>query len=402
MRFLRSPLRTWVALLAGIGLPILGHIAPSHTAASPVGAPLLSTDIIAVSGPRVLLNNRRFPVKGVVIVGMVAPDGVLRGPYIEAHRHFGEKILREARAWGANTIRFQLSQPGLDPQGALYSSSYVSEVTRAMALARSLGFVVIASIQDQPPSGETLRVRMPTAATLRANLTLGALVKEDRGIIIELFNEPALRPSPENWTLWQRGGLSPEGFPVVGMQTIIDNLRQEGVGNLLAVDGLRFSKSFDGMPPLSDPLGQIVFAVHPYLMGNGHPQLWQWRFGFLTDAGKPVIATEWSAPTRLKRNGNAWCLRFPPETPARELQFLAAKEIGIVGWAFDFPGTLVADFNCSGSSSPGINGRRVGRIRKRPQAAGWRSARESPRRFRCTNKRPWSAAFSAAAPGRTD
>lgn len=334
------------ALLLAIGVLVMPQILGSARAATlSAGLLLRSPDVVAVHGASLTLNGQPLLIKGVVIVGRVAPQGAARGPYREAYRQFGRGILLRARQWGANTIRFQFSQPGLDPQGSLFASSYVAEVAQAIKLARSLGFVVIASVQDQAPSGERRPVGMPTAATLRADLTLGKLVKNDRGVIIEVFNEPDLPPNPQNWRLWQAGGTTPQGSRATGMQTIIDTLRRQGVRNLLAIDGLWFSQTFAGMPALRDPLDQFLFAVHPYLAGNGSRRLWQQRFGFLIDEGRPVVATEWSAPTRLGANGEAWCRRVPLDRPAQELAFLARRGIGVVGWAFDFPGTIVTNFS---------------------------------------------------------
>ena len=57
-----------------------------------------------------------------------------------------------------------------------------------------MGFIVIASVQDEPSSGETNTIGMPTAATLRADQTLGSLFKNDQGVMIEVYNEPELGP----------------------------------------------------------------------------------------------------------------------------------------------------------------------------------------------------------------
>ena len=102
--------------------------------------------------------------RGVQIVGLVAPDGALSGKYIAAHQNFSARELSQAVAQGADTVRFQVSQFGLDPNNTLYSPAYVQEIQNAVHLARSLGLMVIVSVQAEPPAGGTrgVRCRTPT------------------------------------------------------------------------------------------------------------------------------------------------------------------------------------------------------------------------------------------------
>jgi endoglucanase len=309
-----------------------------------------AADGLSVKGSQLTLDGRPFLVKGVQLVGLVAPESALSGVFAEAHRHFGRPELTQIQRWNANTIRFQLSQPGLDKASTLYSEGYVAEVREAVKLARSMGFVVIASVQDHRPSGEGDPKGMPTEGTLRACETLASLFGSDTGVAIEPFNEPVLKesapkPSPEAWSLWLRGGVGANSEILVGMQTLVTRLRQVGARNVLVVDGLRFSQTFEGCPLIEDPAREIVYGIHPYLRRRETESEWQRNFGFLTDRGLAVLASEWSAPTWKKAGKDPWCNKLPLSTAAKLLEFLKAKRIGVVGWAFDIPGTIVRDFN---------------------------------------------------------
>jgi hypothetical protein len=187
---------------------------------------------------------------------------------------------------------------------------------------------------------------MPDNSTLRADETAGKLFGGDPGVIIELYTEPKRPPVPtSNWTLWRQGGQG-EASEIVGMQTLISTLRSEGVHNVLAVDGLWYSKSFDGAPPLVDPLKQFFYAVHPYINPkNSAPDQWQKNFGYLVDQGKPVVATEWTEPTDTRNPLGNWCGTLPLDAPRTLLDFLARKHIGVVAYAFDVPNTVVSDFS---------------------------------------------------------
>ena len=93
--------------------------------------------------------------------------------------------------FGADLIRFQVSQDSSDPKSAIYSSAYIDEVVHAVHLARSRGFAVIVSIQSRKPSGGDNPSGLPTDGTLRAWLNLAPRFSSDDGVMLELFNEPA-------------------------------------------------------------------------------------------------------------------------------------------------------------------------------------------------------------------
>lgn len=313
--------------------------------------PVTRTGVEIRAGRLTTLDGRPFTVKGVELLAVLAPAGVLDRPVQAAWAHFGEAELERARSWGVNTIAFSVSQAGLDPRSRLYSDAYLRQISGAVGLARRLGFVVILHIRDHGGLGarygaETNAEGMPDDSTLRADLTAGRLFGDDPGVVIELYTEPKRPPSPSsNWTLWRDGGRG-QFSEIVGMQTIISTLRSAGVRNVLAVDGLWYSKSFDGAPPLADPLDQVFYAVHPYINPrNSSPEQWRKNFGYLVDAGKPVVATEWTEPTDTNSPLGNWCKTLALDVPGALLDFLARKHIGVVAYAFDVPNTVVADFN---------------------------------------------------------
>ena len=94
----------------------------------------------------------------------------------------------------------------------------------------------------------------PTATTRRAWRESRRRLGSDRGILLEIFNEPpsATARTPAEWKPWQET-----------MQSLIDLLRKAGSQNVLLVGGAQYSRSFEDAPLLHDPLGQIGYAVHP-------------------------------------------------------------------------------------------------------------------------------------------
>ena len=118
------------------------------------------------------------------------------------------------------------------------------------------------------------------------------------------------------------------------MQGLIDALRAAGAENVLLVDGLQFARNLAGAPPLDDPLGQLGYAVHPYLgRHNQTPRAVGRRSWAASPATHPVMATEWNAAGRrqLLPAGDA------RRRPRRCSTICAEQRIGLVAWALDMP-----------------------------------------------------------------
>jgi hypothetical protein len=296
-------------------------------------------EAITVSGNQLLRGGRPFVPRGVTLVGELSPTST--GTAGEAQTHYGPAELSAARSWGVDTLRFQVSQPGLDPQDPAYSTAYVDRVKAAVQLARQHGFTVIVSVQDQGFGGGT-RHPLPSGATLRDWTTLTSLFNADRGVIYEMFNEPQNADTTDGWNSWENGApaAANQGDPAVGMAQVLSHIRATGSQNVVLADGARFAQSLDGIPRLHDPTGQLGYAIHPYLAGRLlQPSRWDTLFGNAADE-VPVVATEWNATSSAATCHDQW-----PQLAPELVSYLLNKHIGIVGWAFDIPGTLVTDFS---------------------------------------------------------
>jgi len=191
--------------------------------------------------------------------------GVGQGDGPPPAAHLDDAAMEAAISWGANTIRFQVSQPGLDFTDPLYSDSYLDRVAAAVALAHAHGLAVILSVQDQDGLGGGTRHPQPSDATIRDWQALASRFNADPDVMYEMFNEPQNRATPAGWSVWRDGG-PPEGnqgVPAVGHQNVLDAIRATGANNLVLADGAQYAQLLDGLPPLDDPLGQIAYAVHP-------------------------------------------------------------------------------------------------------------------------------------------
>jgi len=340
----RTATRRAGILLAAIGALLYAHVPAAAAQTQPVqGA-------VTVSGNELLKDGVAWMPRGIQIVGLVAPDDALSGKYELAHAQYGIDELRRAVADDADTVRFQVSQFGLDPADSLYSPAYVREVAGAVESARALGLTVIVSIQAEAPAGRTGRCPLPDEGTERVWNELAPMFAGDPGVLFELYNEPGLPATAFAWEQWLVGGpiLQAGGLycQAVGMQTLIDDIRADGADNVIIVPGLKGEQTLGGIPAVSDPANpldpQLAYGIHYPSLSGGTTQ-WDRQFGHAS-ARAPVIVTEWQANSTTNCNPDA------PTVVPLLLDYLASKQIGVVGFAFDLPGTIVADYSYTPTS----------------------------------------------------
>lgn len=322
--------------LAGIALALA--LAVPVAAAAAGGA-------VSVEGRRFLRDGRPWVAEGVVLVGRVAPAAAVAGSpaYAAARQRLDAGTFAAIRDYGADLVRFQVSQAGLDPEAPGHDPAYRGEVLAAVAEARAAGLSVIVSMRK--PLVRVGPDNMPTDVTRRAWGAIVGPLSQDRGVLLELYNEPGLKErTAENWAAWR-----------TDMQSLIDLVRRAGAPNVLLVDGLRAAHYLGGAPALHDPLGQLGYAVHPYLTAtNRTPAQWDRNFGDFARE-HPVMATEFNA-----RSANGYCRESFPREVDTLLGYLRDRDIGLVIWAFDLPGVRRADGRLSSyrqfRCGPGGNG----------------------------------------------
>jgi len=279
-------------------------------------------DDVSVEGNRFYRDGVPWVAEGVTLVGRISPAGRVAGKptYAAARAEFGSDMLDEIRRFGADLVRFQVSQAALDPKSEGYDPDYRDEVLAAVAETRGAGYNVLISMQWHGQAGPSDSKGLPTAGTRRAWRTLAEDLGNDRGILFEIFNEPPGNPrTPAEWVPWQKS-----------MQATVNALRRAGAQNVLLVPGMQYSRYLEGAPSIDDPLDQLGYAVHPYL--GRHEQTraqWEKKWGDFA-LTHPVMATEWNA-----ESGGSYCR---PEMPAQAealLDYLAEQRIGLVAWALD-------------------------------------------------------------------
>jgi hypothetical protein len=291
------------------------------------------------------LNGSPWLSKGVAMQAFVRPLAVLQADTSEAARlnarqNYGPAELAAVQAYHADTLRFQVGQPALDPSSPLYDSNYFGEVVNAVKQARQAGFVVMIMMQDEAISGEPNPHPLPIAETASDWDLFAAQFGNDRGVVFELYNEPNLSETPANWLLWLNGGtVAGQSTASIGMQSLVNRLRAAGAQNVFVLDGLHLGKTLNGLPAVTDPLNRLVYAVHPYQQGSSDESQWDADFG-IPSTKVPVWADEWSAPTGLNLGLGSMTSH---QVAVDLLNYLRAHTIPLCTGAFDMPRFVVQD-----------------------------------------------------------
>lgn len=328
-----------LALIGGCG----GASPKAPTTTTPVttSSPS-SSQVVDVSGLHMTLNGNPWLSRGVVIQGFVRPLAALETDNtparLNARLNYGAAEISAIQAFNADTIRFQIGQPSLDPNSPLYDADYLNQVVTAITQARQAGLVVMIMMQDESISGEIAQHPLPTAETQSDWDLLTTAFGSDRGVVFELYNEPSLSASTANWQLWLNGGMV-AGQTVIGMQSLINHVRSKGSQNVLVLDGLGYASTLQGVPTVTDPLNRLVYAVHPYQHGSADESQWDAEFG-IPSASMPVWADEWSAATDMQLGlGSLSSFQVAVDL----LNYLRTHSIPVCTGAFDMPQFVVQD-----------------------------------------------------------
>jgi hypothetical protein len=206
-------------------------------------------------------------------------------------------VVTAIEIWKANVIRLPVAGNrwfGQEPTQNDNGVAYRALVQQAITAATSRGARVILDLH---------RFRAPTEADAAFWKDAATTFKDQPGVLFGLFNEP----HGITWEIWQKGGEvsdKPKNstaltenkealtkFTSVGMQGLIDAVRETGAKNMVVVGGLDWAYDLSGVIngyPLDDKGGEgILWDTHVYTWKSG------WQKAFLDAADKlPVIVGE--------------------------------------------------------------------------------------------------------------
>ena len=162
-------------------------------------------------------------------------------------------------------------------------------------------------------------------------------------VLFGLYNEPY----PETWEEWRSGGYNrEEKFEMVGMQTLIDTVRNAGAKNLVIVGGIDWAYDMRGCEghPLSDGEGNgIVYDCHVY----------PWKPAPYDDYIPPSLAAK--HPIIIGECGHYGDVTDNPEGPQRSpyaewvpelLDYIRERDFSVTAWDLhpEAGPSLIGDF----------------------------------------------------------
>ena len=256
--------------------------------------------------------------------------------------------------WHANTVSLQLGSKALFAHSP-YDATYLAAADNVRTWAKQLNMNVLFVLQYEGTGN--LGQPMPTQDSRHFWNFLAKHYAADTNVFFDVFNEPnpatALSLSSDNgvvWTFWLHGG-NVNGVTYLGMQQLVDTIRNAGFNNLIFIDGTASGEDINLLPGYTLIGNNLVYAIHPYLSPQEHGTKGAWDawFGNATTSGNfPVVADEWSQ-YQDQYSSSAHpedCLIYAPNIVPEFLTYLHSLSIGVIGYAL-YPGTLIRGWNFS-------------------------------------------------------
>jgi hypothetical protein len=245
-------------------------------------------------------------------------------------------------AWGANVVRIALNQDFWLAGAARHDPGYAARVDQNVAWANGAGMDVVLDLHwsdrgdlAEPNPGQQL---MADDNSLRFWSEVAARYQENPRVLFELYNEP----HDVSWQLWQRGGMTEEGWRAAGMQALYDAVRATGATNLVIVGGLDWAFDLSGVPTHPIAGYNLVYATHAYdFAGKNTPLDWARSFAALAEQA-PIFVTEF---------GDFGCA---PELVQTMVDYWERTQLSWSAWAWydggcEFP-SLISDW--AGTPNP--------------------------------------------------
>lgn len=291
----------------------------------PATAQVPSSDqpgVVAIRGRELLRDGRPWIPHGFYQIAFeVAPANLPRADHpfwATAQADYTPLEYAAMRSAGADSVRIQISQAGADPRSPQFDAGFVTKAIGAVRAARAAGLTVIVCVQAETHVPQVVPIALPDDGTRRVWRELAPRFADDRGIMLELLNEPRPNPSPRNWRRWKGA-----------MTSTLRVVRSAGAENVVIADGLRVGQVLAGAPLLED--GQVAYASHPYALDQlgQTPRAWNGKFGTFSRRA-PVIITEWLS-------GGYFCNGDTARSTVRFVQYLQDHHVGLEMGIWDWP-----------------------------------------------------------------
>jgi endoglucanase len=281
--------------------------APSQAPVAPAGpAPQLQVagnKLVNAAGQQVVLHGVDRPGFEYECLGNGFSDGPVDQASVTAMKSVGITAVRiplNEACWNAESY--------IKPQFA--GTAYQSAVKSYVGLLNANGIVAILDLHwtDGSYSGPGANCtsaeavcQKPMPDSAQAVPFWSSVARTFTGndaVIFDLFNEPFPgqgQSAAAGWQCWLDGGsCAGIGYPVAGMQTLVDAVRAAGAHNVIMLGGLTWANNLDGWleHEPSDPDHDLAASFHSYnFNGCNNAACWDSQVAPVI-ARVPVIAGE--------------------------------------------------------------------------------------------------------------
>jgi hypothetical protein len=289
MAYLSRMRRIWVLCAAAIAcaLPACSSgsppSSPGHASTARHGHHRLNTaPRLHVSGNRLVDSHGRPAVlHGVNRSGTeflcVQGHGIFDGPTDQAS-------ISAMKAWGINAVRIPLNEGCWNGESyvnpAYAGANYQNAIKAYVRLLNANGMAAILDLHWSDgrypvhclsAEARCLKPMPDTAQAIPFWTSVANTFKGNDAVIFDLFNEPfperASHSEAAGWQCWLHGGSCPGiGYPVAGMQSLVNAVRATGARNVILVGGLAYANDLTGWlaNEPADPDHNLAASWHSY------------------------------------------------------------------------------------------------------------------------------------------
>lgn len=355
---------TLIMLIGSVAVPLSSKIAHSH-AQAPTPAALSTLSDVHVSGNKLInAQGQSVILHGVNRSGTeymcMSGRGIFDGPSDTVS-------IQAIQSWKINVVRVPLNEDcwlninGVPSQysGIYYQNAIINYVN---TLNQNNLYAIIDLHWSAPGATQSTGLEpMPDADHAGAFWSsVATTFNGNNKVIFDPFSEPY----PDNnqdttagWTCWKNGGTCKGiAFKTVGMQSLVNSIRNTGASNVIMLGGLRYANILSQWLQYepSDPQKNLAASWHIYPHGNPCNTTTCYNQQVAPVANQvPLIAGELGESTDgsicgVKRTNIA-------------LNWLDSHHAGYLEWAWDTWGTscgnlsLITNYNGTPKSPNGTN-----------------------------------------------
>lgn len=309
---------------------------------------------VATSTP--VVHGNVLHVQGNKLVDSAGNQVILRGAQIETAFNVVHPTKMEQAAtqhlasstfsvmhndWHMNVMRFPICDYIWDSD----KTGYITRLQGVVSQANAAGLYVVMDLHsDQRCGAPKTSVKMPLPHVIGFWQAVASAFKNSPLVIFDAFNEPLVLG--DNYEFWLHGGAM-DGTTYVGMQDIVNAIRQQGAQQPIVVESMTDNKGLSavGNNLVNDP--NIIYSWHHYFKQGVErtPAGWDRLFGDFSNS-HPVLIGEWAFLPNA--NYPTFCEGVTPDQAAQLVQsfliYMQGHNVSWVAWNFE-PTHLIVDYN---------------------------------------------------------